>query len=145
MSVLECRTDFEKINDNGPVDERHVASEKNIVGEITSVLSFELYLSCPECKSKLQQVDSICGRCTKCRGVVKLSKCPSNILAKVKLEDDEGECHFATMFTVILSMTESDEGNVPTKLLQSSQMFFTISNLDIITQVSKELSSQVQS
>ena len=141
MSVLERTTDFEKISDIGPVDERHVASERNIVSEITSVLSFELYLSCPECKSKVQQVDSICGRCTKCHGVVKLSKCPSNMLAKVKLEDDEGKCHFATMFTMI----ESDEGNVPTKLLQSSQMFFTISNRDIITQVSKELSSQVQS
>lgn len=65
------------------------------------------------------------------------------MLAKVKLEGDEGKCHFATMFTnVILSMIESDEGNVPTKLLQSSQMVFTISNRDIITQVSKELSSQ---
>ena len=33
MSVLERTTDFEKISDIGPVDERHVASEKHIVGE----------------------------------------------------------------------------------------------------------------
>ena len=65
-------------------------------------------------------------------------------LAKVKLEDDEGKCHFATMFTnVILSMIENDHSNIPTKLLESSQMVFTIINHDIITHVSKELSSQL--
>ena len=111
-----------------------------------AVLSFERYLSCPKCKSKVQEIDSICGQCTKCDGVVKLSKCPSNMLAKVKLEDDQGKRHFATMFTsVILSIIENEEGNVSTKLLQSSQMVFTINNRDIITQVSEEASSQVRS
>ena len=47
------------------------------------------------------------------------------------------------MFTnVILAIIENDEGNVSTKLLQSSQMVFTIDNRDIVTHVTKEPSSQ---
>ena len=43
---------------------------------------------------------------------------------------------------VILAIIENDEGNVSTKLLQSSQMVFTIDNGDIVTHVTKEPSSQ---
>ena len=52
-------------------------------------LSFKQYLSYLEYKLKVQQIDSICGQFTKCGGAAKLSKCPSNMLAKVKLEDDQ--------------------------------------------------------
>ena len=142
MSTLEHTTDFEKINDIGAVNDRCVTTEGKIVREISRVLSFERYLSCPECNSKVQQMDTICGECTKCSGAVKLSKCPGNMIAKVKLEDDEGKLHLATMFTnVILAIIENDEGNVSTKLLQSSQMVFTIDNRDIVTHVMKEPSS----
>ena len=85
---LEHATDFEKINDIGAVNDRCVTTERKIVGEISRVLSFERYLSCPECNSKVQQIDTICGECTKCSGAVKLSKCPGNMTAKVKLKDD---------------------------------------------------------
>ena len=106
-------------------------TKKTLLVKSAVLYPLEQYLSCPECKSKVQPIDSICGQCTKC-GVVKLSKCPSNMLAKVKLEDDQGKCHFATMFTsVILSIIENDEGNVSTKPLQSSHMVFTINNRDI--------------
>lgn len=143
MSVLEHTTDFEKVNDIGPVNEGCVTNEKNIVGEISSVLSFERHLSCPECKSKVQHIDTICGQCTKCSGAVKLSKCPTNMLTKVKLEDNEGKFHFATMFSnTILAIIEKDEGNVSTSLLQTSQMVFTIDNRDIVT---KEPGSEEQS
>ena len=58
-----------------------------------------------------------------CSGAVKLSNCPENMIAKVKLED-EGKLHLATMITnVIIAITE---GNVSTKL---SQMVFTINTV----------------
>ena len=88
MSTLEHTTDWE--------DQWHWCRKwpmcyyRKIVGEISHVLSFEHYLSCPECNSKVQEIDTICGECTKCSGAVKLSKCPGNMIAKVKLEDDEG-------------------------------------------------------
>jgi hypothetical protein len=51
------------------------------------------------------------------------------MIAKVKVEDEKGNLHLATMFTnVILTIIENDEGNVSTKLLQSSGMVFTIDN-----------------
>ena len=56
-------------------------------------------------------------------------KMPHQHACQVKLEDDQGKRHFATMFTsVILSIIENEEGNVSTKLLQSSQTVFTIDN-----------------
>ena len=134
MSVLEHTTDMENIDDIGAVDVRCATTDKTIVGEISSVLSFERYLSCPECKSKVHEVDDVCGQCTKCGGAMKLSKCPKNMLAKVKVEDNECKTHFGTMFTnTILSIIKTDEGNVSRKLLQTSEMLFTISNRDIIT------------
>ena len=136
MSTLEHTTDFEKINDIGPINDPCVTTETKIVGEISRVLLFERNLSCPECNSKVQKIDSICGECTKCSGTVKLSKCCGNINAKVKLED-EGKLHLATMFTnVILAIIQNNEGNV------SPELVFTIDNRDIVTHVTKEPSSQ---
>ena len=63
-----------------------------------------------------------------CSGTVKLSNCPGNMIAKVKLEDDEGKLHLATMFTNVI--TAINEGSVCTKLFQ---MVFTINNQDIVT------------
>ena len=61
------------------------------------------------------------------------------MLAKVKLEDNQHKIHFATMFTsVILSIIKTEEGNISRKLLQISEMLFTIDNRDIITHVSHQ-------
>ena len=122
MSVLEHTTDMENIDDTGPVDERCATTDKIIVhvhvhaGEITSVLSFERYLSCPECKSKVHKVDDICGQCMKCGGAVKLTTCicPKNMHAKVKLEDNQRKIHFATMFTKVILSTIKTEAVVDT-------------------------------
>ena len=46
-------------------------------------------------------------------GSMKLSKCPKNMLAKVKVEDNECKTHFGTMFiNTILSIVKTDKGNV---------------------------------
>ena len=69
----------------------------------------------------------------------KLAKCPKNTLAKVKVEDNQRKIHFVTMFTnVILSIIKTEEGNTSRKLLQTSQMLFTIDNRDIITRGSNQ-------
>ena len=82
----------------------------------------------------MEQIDAICGQCTKCDGAVKLSKCPTNMLAEVKLEDVDGKHHFATMFSKeILAIIDEEERNVCTKLLQSPQMVSTLNIRDVIT------------
>ena len=62
---------------------------KTVIGEIASVPYYSNYLSCTECNAKVDPVDSICGKCTKCFAMVKLSKCKNNIVCKVKLEEED--------------------------------------------------------
>lgn len=74
--VLRHDSELVVIPDIGKVDERHVEEEKNIEGEIQSILGLEEYPSCKECHSKVVAIDSVCGQCSRCDTVVKLSKCP---------------------------------------------------------------------
>ena len=111
----------------GNVDEKRVEEKTTINGEIQSVLGLEQYLSCKECHSNVVDIDSICGRCSKCDVLVKLSKCSSSMVVKVKIEDEHGQCHYATMFTKMIVAIISDgpwDGNstaISMQLLQSKR------------------------
>ena len=142
ISVLEHDSELVPIPDIGKVDETHVEEEKVIEGEIQSVLGLEQYPSCKECHSKVVQIDGVCGQCSRCDTVVKLSKCPSGMVAKVKVEDDNGHSHHATMFNKIILAIVGDgpHGNttaIATQLLQSEKMTFKINNKDVITEINR--------
>ena len=87
------------IPDIGKVDQRLIEEETIIEGQVASVVGLEQYPSCLECHSKVLQIDSVCGQCSRCDAVMKLSK---SLVAKVKIEDDNGGSHHATMFTKII-------------------------------------------
>lgn len=71
---------LEKVEDIGAtveVDEGEQLSayERHVEGEIIAVLSSEEYISCIMCSSKVNEVNAVFGKCTKCSAVVKLKKC----------------------------------------------------------------------
>ena len=66
-------------------------------------MGLELYPSCKECRSKVIQIVYVVNVL-----IVKLSKCPSSMLAKVNIEDDNGHSHHATMFTKVIEAIVGD-------------------------------------
>jgi hypothetical protein len=75
ISVLEHDSELVPIPDIGKVDEGLIEEERIIEGQSASVLGLEQYPSCLECHFKVLQIDSVCGQCSRCDTVVKLSKC----------------------------------------------------------------------
>ena len=72
---------------------------------------------------------------------MKLSKCPSGMVAKVNVEDN-GHSHHATMFNKIILAIFDDEPRVSTtaiatQLLQSEKMTFKINNKDVIIEINR--------
>ena len=72
---------------------------------VLNVLQCEEYISCTQCHFKVMEVDGICGECTNCMLMVKLSKCPKKLVVRVKIEDEDSEWHVVTVFN---STLESD-------------------------------------
>jgi hypothetical protein len=56
---------------------------RTIDGEIDSVLSSASFHKCKLCNSKVDMLDENLGRCTKCKALLKLSKCPVTMFAKI--------------------------------------------------------------
>ena len=69
---------------------------------VPNVLHCEEYISCTQYHSKVMEVDGICGECTSCMSMVKLSKCPKKLVMRVKIEDEDSEWHVITMFNSTL-------------------------------------------
>ena len=71
---------------------------------------------------------------------MKLSKCSSSLVAKVKIEDDNGGSYHATMFTIIIlaivgdGVDHSSTTAISTQLLHSEKMTFKINNKDVVTE-----------
>ena len=75
----------------------------SIDGEIDSVLSLTDYRQCKVCNSKIEIINDIIGRCTKCKALSKLSKCPVTSMAKLIISDNLRNEHTLTIFQPILS------------------------------------------
>ena len=84
ISVLEHDSELVPIPDFGKVDQRLIEEETIIEGQVASIVGLEQYPSCLECHSKVLQIDSVCGQCSRCDAVMKLLKCSSSLVAKVK-------------------------------------------------------------
>ena len=80
---------------------------------VPNVLQCKEYISCTQCHSKVMEVDGICGECTSCMSMVKLSKCAKKLVARVKVEDEDSEWHVVTMFNSTLEKLIDVSGGSP--------------------------------
>ena len=80
---------------------------------VPNVLQCEEYISCTQCHSKVMEVDGICGECTSCISMVKLSKCPKKLVVRVKIEEEDSEWHVVTMFNSTLEEMIDVSGGSP--------------------------------
>ena len=83
---------------------------------VPNVLQCEEYISCTQCHSKVMEVDGICGECTSCMSMVKLSKCPKKLVVRAKIEDEDSEWHVITMFNNTLEKVIDVSGGSPSRL-----------------------------
>ena len=91
LSVSE-KSPIEEISDIGEgvtlESNEEIDSVSAIVGELSTVISAEEYLSCVNCGGKVQAeaADGIV-ECSKCAAIMKWSKCPSCSVARVVVEE----------------------------------------------------------
>ena len=98
----------------------------------------EYIISCTQCHSKVMEVDGICGECTSCISMVKLSKCPKKLVVRVNIEDEDSEWHVITMFNSTLEKVIDVSGVSPSVvkrlLLDLPKMVFKVNVKDVVTE-----------
>ena len=103
-------------------------------GEIDSVLSSATFHKCKLCNSKVDAINDTVGRCTKCRALSKLTKCPITTFAKV-LITDKGYDHTLTIFDPVLSQivgSTTSQDDLECKLLMLPRHKFQVTSLDVV-------------
>ena len=140
VSVVE-QTEIVQADDLGKV-EVTTSEEKKICGEIGQVLQCEEYTSCTECYAKVRRIDAICAECTGCFTMVKLQKYSQKFVAKVKVEDEDGEDHVTTMFSNTLDKLVDAAGSTPDimcrALMSLPKMVFTINTKNVVVEAVKK-------
>jgi hypothetical protein len=133
VSVGE-QTEIIQTGDLGKVEETAL-EERKITGEICHVLQCEEYTSCTECYSKVRSIDAICGECTGCFTMVKLGKCATKFVVKVKVEDEAEDEHVITMFNNTLEKVVDTAGSAPgvvkRALMDLPKIVFTINSKNV--------------
>ena len=84
--------------------------------------------------SKVDAIDDILGRCTKCRALSKLTKCPITTLAKV-LVTDNGYDHTLTTFDPVLSQivgSTTSQDDLERKLILLPWHRFRVTSRDVV-------------
>lgn len=76
---------------------------KHITGDIIAVISFAEYPSCITCKSKVDKINDLLGKCTKCGMSLKWSRCTTSQAAKFIIEDAAGKTYTVTAFNDVLN------------------------------------------
>ena len=112
-----------------------------IRGEIVEVKSCDDYRSCKNCKKKVTVLKTF-AECKKCKNQQRLSKCGKETVAKLVIEDRDGEESTVTAFTEVLNeitqntSEEASAGTMPEKLLSTPTMNFTLKE-NIVQSISK--------
>ena len=86
QSVIQPVSDIGDICylESGDVD--RLILSRIIQGEIVGARVVK-YIGCSTCKIKIEVVDTMVGKCSKCGLMMTLSKCPDNFIANIRVED----------------------------------------------------------
>ena len=111
------------------------SSVKVVKGEIIGVLTCDEYVSCRACKAKVLPISEIMGECNM---KAKLQKCDLNTVARIQIEDENSKTYTVTAFQTVIDMISKDQegADLVEKLLRAPAMSFTITNKDILSNVS---------
>ena len=126
------------VDDIGEVVDDDVEEGKVVKGEIIGVLTCDEYVSCRACKAKVLPISEIVGECSKCNMKAKLQKCDLNTVARIQIEDENSKTYTVTAFQTVIDMISKDQegADLVEKLLRAPAMSFTVTNKDILSNVS---------
>lgn len=128
----------EEIEDIGTVSLDDVNTYDTITNsEVAGVLSFDNFLVCLVCKSKVQPADEKLGTCTGCKTLLKISLCKRQVRAKLLLTCPGGSYITLNVFGDHLKLICCQEAVSEENLLQASPFSFTYNN-QIINSISRE-------
>ena len=111
------------------------AGGRTIEDEIDCILSSAVFHKCKLCNSKVDNLDDKLGRCTKCKALLKLTKCPLATFVKILISDKVGYDNTLTSFEPVLTqkvgITTSQE-DLERKLIMNPPQKFRVSSRNII-------------
>ena len=111
------------------------AGGHTIEGEINSILSSAIFHKCKLCNSKVDNLDDKLGRCTKCKALLKLTKCPLTTFAKILISDEVGYDDTLTSFEPVLTQiagTSTSQEDLERTLIMNPPRKFRVSNCNIV-------------
>ena len=132
--------DYGEVQDRSAVEETS-SIDQIITGEIISVMFVDQYACCVACKSKVEAVDDVVGRCKKCSAMIQLSRCASGTTARFIFESTaSGEQYTPVAFNEVVqaflqwSSLHDDECEDSEKLLFTPEVTFTLKK-DVVKSV----------
>ena len=129
-------TELVEIADIGEVCDKVDDGKVKFVGEIVGIVSFTQFLGCVVCGSKVNEVNKVIGKCSKCELKQKMDRCKSNKAARVMVEDRSGKKKTISMFSDMIDLLIDDvddcDGDVELQLLSSDAKEFEINSKNIL-------------
>ena len=120
---------YEEVEDIGTVSLDDVNTYDTITNsEVAGVLSFDDFLACLVCKSKVQPADEKLGTCTSCKTLQKISLCKRQVRAKLLLTRPGGSYITLNVFGDHVKQICCQEAVSEENLLQASPFSFTYNN-----------------
>ena len=137
---LSDKSSVSEAEDIGEVTDCNITDHldgKVVIGEIIGVLSYENYSSCITCNGKVVQISQIISQCIKCGLKVKSSRCVECTVARLMIQDKEGNEYRVTAYNDVIEaiINNADGTDMVEKLLTAPMMKFVISSKDVITSV----------
>ena len=111
------------------------AGGRTIEGEIDSILSSAIFHKCKLCNSKVDKLDDKLGRCTNCKALLKLTKCPLATFAKILISDKVGYDNTLTSFEPVLTQivgTTTSQVDLERILIMNPPQKFRVSSHNIV-------------
>ena len=126
----------ERVEDIGVVeeDEACTSTTKIVEGEVEGIVSTDEYPAYLMYKAKLQVTKPGIGQCTRCHTILKLTKVPYVLTAKIIIgKNPDGKPRILTLFQdTIVAATDGIDGEVGSKLIATPPLKYTVDSKDVV-------------
>jgi len=115
---------------------------KVVTSDIISVAKVDEYKSCYNCTAKLSNSDTPLIVCQKFNAKMKVTRCPSQRMADITLENDSKKAYHVTIFNDVLEKVRNlgkqvvGDVDIYDQLLSAPPLIYTINQKDIVSSVS---------
>lgn len=119
--------------DENPSNHTVQPPHRVILGEIVAVLSADQYLSCINCRGKVNELSEVMGECTKCSTKMKIKACTMNNTANIIFQSLNQKQHKVRLFEKeIKIIIDNVQGtSLSDKLLNAPAITMCINSKDI--------------